>query len=121
MLSKILFTAFVIVVVYMVYRGRTTATSPARRPAPAPADNRFGRRVAYGFVGVLIGISAIFYYLHWREQHRVITIRVIDGRSGNATTYKAYKKSINGSRFEALDGRTVILGEAERVELIETQ
>lgn len=130
MLTKILFTALVVAVVYVLYRfrGRTgsAATKPRRAiaqqaPARRSSPSRIGRIAAYGFVGLIIAVSAGFYYLHWQEQHRIVTIRVIDGRGGNATTYKAYKKSISGSRFESLDGKTVILGEAERVEMVEGQ
>jgi hypothetical protein len=121
MLTKILFTALVIAVVYAVYRARSgaPATGP-RRLAPVAPDNRFGRIAAYGFIGVLILVSSIFYYLHWREEHRVISIRVIDSGSGEATTYRAYRKSIkeSGKRFQSLDGRTVIVGDAERVEIL---
>ncbi len=129
MLTKVLFTALVIAVVYVLYRFRSRTSTPASKtraaiPQQAPArrgHSRIGRIAAYAFVGLIIAISAGFYYLHWQEQHRIVTIRVIDGRSGNATTYQAYKKSITGSRFESLDGKTVILGEAERVEMIEGQ
>ncbi len=128
MLTKILFTALVVAVVYALYRFRSrTAQGAAAAPAKPAAiqskehsgHSRLGRIAAYGLVALIIAISSVFYYLHWREQHTVVTIRVIDGRSGNATVYKAYKKSITGSRFESLDGKTVILGEAERVEMVE--
>lgn len=130
MLTKILFTALVVAVVYALYRFRAR-TGPAQgRPVRSPAKkdqatsgprggSRVGRIAAYSLVGLIVLISAGFYYLHWQEEHRIVMIRVIDGRSGNATTYRAYKKSIDGSRFESLDGKTVILGEAERVEMVE--
>jgi len=125
MLTKILFTALIVAAVYALYRfrsrtaGRGGAPARAADPVPPRGTSRIGRIAAYGLVGLIIAISAGFYYLHWQEQHRIVMIRVIDGRSGNATTYQAYKKSISGSRFESLDGKTVILGEAERVEMVE--
>lgn len=128
MLTKILFTAVVVAMVYALYRFRSrTAQGAAAQAKPAAIQSkaqgehsRLGRIAAYGLVALIIAISSVFYYLHWREQHTIVTIRVIDGRSGNATVYKAYKKSITGSRFESLDGKTVILGEAERVEMVES-
>lgn len=122
MLTKILVTILVVVAVLTFYRvknsGRITETA-RRLEARTPADNRFGRMVAYGFVGVLILVSVVWYGLHWREQHRIITIRVI-GDSGT-TTYKAYNKDLKGNRFESIDGKTVILGDSERIEIISTQ
>lgn len=122
MLTKILVTILVILAVLTFYRVKNSSrvTEAARRlEARAPANNRFGRMVAYAFVGVLILISAAWYGLHWREQHRIITIRVI-GDSGT-TTYKAYNKDLKGNRFESIDGKTVILGDSERIEIIGTQ
>lgn len=127
MLTKILFTALVVAIVYALYRfrARTGQLQGGRGEKPRPAapvprgGSRIGRIAAYSLVGLTVLISAGFYYLHWKEQHRIVMIRVIDGRSGNATTYRAYKKSIEGNRFQSLDGKTVILGEAERVEMVE--
>lgn len=122
MLTKILVTVLVVIAVLTFYRVKNSGrvTEAARRiEARTPADKRFGRMVAYGFVGLLILISAAWYGLHWREQHRIITIRVISD-SGTAT-YKAYNKDLKGNRFESIDGRTVRLGDSERVEIISTE
>jgi len=124
MISKILFTAAVIVVIYLLYRARTSRAPvpPARSRASPPARrSRVGLFAAYGLAGLAVLVSAGWYYLGWREDHRVVTIRVIDAGSGKATVYRAYKKAITGNRFKSLDGKTVILGESERVEMIESQ
>jgi len=121
-LTKILVTILVIVAVLTFYRVKNSGrvTEAARRlEARATENNRFGRMAAYGFVGVLILVSVVWYGLHWQEQHRVLTIRVI-GESGT-TTYKAYNKDVKGNRFESLDGKTVILGDSERIEIISTE
>lgn len=122
MLTKILVTVLVVIAVLTFYRVKNSGrvTDAARRiEARTPADKRFGRMVAYGFVGLLILISAAWYGMHWREQHRIITIRVIS--DSGTTTYKAYNKDLKGNRFESIDGRTVILGDSERVEIISTE
>lgn len=122
MLTKILITVLVILGVITFYRIKNSerVSSAARRlESRAPANNRFGRMMAYGFVGFLLLVSAIWYGLHWREQHRIITVRVI-GESGT-TTYKAYNKDLKGSQIETIDGKTVILGDSERVEIIGTR
>ncbi|MBS1270145.1 MAG: hypothetical protein MAG794_01099 [Gammaproteobacteria bacterium] len=119
MLTKIFVTILVILSVITFYRFKNAdraGTVSKRLQARSPADNRFGRMLAYGFVGVLILVSSVWYVLHWREQHRVITIRVI-GDSGTST-YQAYYKDLEGHRFESIDGKTVILGQSERVEII---
>lgn len=122
MLTKILVTVLVVIAVLTFYRVKNSGrvTNAARRlETRSPAEKRFGRMVAYGFVALLILISAGWYALHWQEQHRIITIRVI-GDSQTAT-YKAYNKDLKGNRFESIDGKTVILGDSERIEIISTE
>lgn len=127
MLTKILFTALVIVAVYLFYRYRGRPPVNGRTPGKVkkiaePAEkSSIGRFAAYGFVAALLLVSVIIYYFHWQQAHKIVTIRVIDGNSSNVTIYKAYQKSIKGSRFESLDGKTVVLGESERVEFIEEE
>ena len=121
MLTKILFTALVIVAVYLFYRHRGRAPAKLKTVREPVEQSNFGRFAAYGFIGALLLVSLVIYYFHWQEAHRIVTIRVIDGNSSNVTVYKAYQKSIKGNRFESLDGKTVVLGEAERVEFIEEE
>ena len=119
MLTKILFTALVIVAVYLFYRHRGRTPAKVKKVREPVEQTNFGRFAAYGFIATLLLVSLVIYYFHWQEAHKIVTIRVIDGNSSNVTVYKAYQKSIKGSRFESLDGKTVVLGESERVEFIE--
>lgn len=122
MLTKILVTALVVVAVLTFYRVKNServANAARQIEARTPTDKRFGRMMAYGFAGLLMLVSVVWYGLYWQEQHRVITIRVI-GESGT-TTYKAYRKDLKGGQFESIDGRTVILGDSERIEILGTR
>lgn len=119
MLTKILFTALVIAAVYVFYRYRGRGPAKIEKTLKPAKPSTTGRFAAYGFIAVLLVVSGGIYYYHWQQAHRIVTIRVIDGDSNNVTVYKAYQKSIKGSRFESLDGKTVVLGESERVEFIE--
>ena len=119
MLTKILFTGLIIFVVYAFYRFRgRTPRKPVARTQPAKPSG-IGRFAAYGFVVVLLIVSGVIFIYQWQQAHRIVTIRVIDGSTDNVTIYQAYQKSIKGNRFESLDGKFVVLGEAERVEFIE--
>ena len=88
------------------------------REQQAAQTSPIGRYSAYGFVAMLLVFSDIIFLYQWQQAHKIVTIRVIDGNSTNVTIYKAYQKSIKGNRFESLDGKSVVLGEAERVEYI---
>lgn len=125
MLTKILFTALVIVIVGLVFREKRRRTMPASTPAKPPTASAATQTwitpqlIAYLFVGVILTVSGLLYYLHWSDEHRLVTIRVINSATGEAATYQAYRKDIEGRRFETLDGRAVTLGDADRFELLE--
>lgn len=121
MLTKILFTALVIFSVYAFYRLKRRVPIEKTRAKQAAQSSPVGRYTAYGFVAMLLVVSSIVFLYQWQQAHKIVTIRVIDGNSGNVTVYKAYRKSIKGSRFESLDGKSVVLGEAERVEYIDEE
>ncbi len=121
MLTKILFTALVIVIVAVLFRVRTRTVKSPPAAAAAQANSRFTPQlIAYLFVGIILTVSGLIYYLHWRDEHRIVTIRVINSATGEAASYQAYRKSIEGRRFETLDGRAVTLGDADRVEMLES-
>ena len=118
MLTKLLFTAIVIIIVLLVFRTRHHKTKP---PAPTINDEPIGisaRVIAYTLLIVVLAVSAVIFTLHWSEQHRVIDIRVTNAQ-GEVTRYQAHKKTIQGRRFITLEGVTVNIGDGFQVEMIE--
>ncbi|HIM70032.1 MAG TPA: hypothetical protein EYM44_05470 [Gammaproteobacteria bacterium] len=120
MLTKLLFTAIVIIIVLLVFRTRHHKTKP---PAPTinhepPGIGISARVIAYTLLIVVLAVSAVIFTLHWSEQHRVIDIRVTNAQ-GEVTRYQAHKKTIQGRRFITLEGVTVNLGDSFQVEMIE--
>ncbi len=120
MLTKLLFTALVVAGVYALYRFRSR-TGPQPAKPDNHADNRFGRLVSYGFAGVLILISAVAYYFHWQSQRQVVSVRVIDSGTGNLATYQVFRHSIEGRHLRTVDGRRVMLGARERLEVLDNE
>ena len=119
MLTKILFTAAVILIVALVYKGRTAK----RVKKPIVNSNVQEKSVpttalVYIIVGLIVAASGFFYLLHWQEEHQVLSIKVINGASGKSVNYKAMRMNMNGRRFETLDGRTVTLGDSDRIEIL---
>jgi len=119
MLTKILFTGLIIFIVYAFYRFRGRAPRKSKASTQPAKPSTIGRFAVYGFVLVLVVGSGLIFIYQWQQAYKVVTIRVIDGSNNNVAIYQAYKKSIKGNRFESLDGKIVVLGEAERVEYIE--
>ena len=122
MLTKVLLTLLVIVGAALVLRGRMEGRPGVRREgARAPARPRpplHLRLLPYGLVLAALSIGAFFYWMEWKEEHRLFTVRVIDTRSGEVRTYPVYRNQVHGRGFETVDGRVVELADVERMELI---
>jgi hypothetical protein len=119
MLTKILFTALVIAAVVAFYGfKRRLSRDPPQRDTRVQAS-RVGRFAAYGIVVLILVVSGVIFTYQWQRAHEIVTIRVIEGDGSNVTVYEAYRKSIKGNRFDSLDGKSVVLGEAQRVEFID--
>ncbi|MDE0309088.1 MAG: hypothetical protein OXI60_04550 [Acidiferrobacterales bacterium] len=120
MLTKILFTVIVIVIVLLVYQ---TRFRPVIRTVQKikPGDSTFIRPskwVIYSTVIVLVLASGVVYFFKWQADNSIITIHVVsDGREEPAI-YEAYHKDIKGRTFTTLDGRTVTLGDSDRIEVL---
>ena len=124
MLTKILFTAAVIALVYLVARTRADRVRavgrvsddrrpPARRKLPNPVM----RFMAYGVLGIMLAGSGLFLFLEWQDNYRVVTVRVINANSGQGVSYQARRGDVGDRSFETLDGRRVVLAAVERLEL----
>jgi len=125
MLTQILITLFVIVVVLLFTRMRKPAGAPVKRGGVAPAPRGRNRALsapavaAYSLVLVIVIGAMVLFYLQWQDANRVVTIQVMDTRSGDMVTYHAFRKDISGRSFRTVDGRNVSLGDSDRMELIE--
>ena len=121
MFLKLLLTALVIAGALLTLRMRR---EKAQRPTPAPrttspekGNSRLVTFTAAGVVALML-LGAGFYLFHqWRDTYQIVTIRVIDTRSGNETAYRAYKGDVDGRSFQTIDGRRVTLAEVERLEM----
>jgi len=121
MLLKILLTILVIAGAVLTLRMRREREAAPAAPASAQSrSKKFDtpiKIVAAGLaVLMLVGVSAYLYH-QWQDSYRVVTVSVIDTRSGNLIQYEAYKGDVEGRQFTTTDGRTVTLAEVERMEL----
>jgi len=96
---------------------QVAAAESVNRPAVSTPNLRLVRWVASALI-VLMVLGAGFYLYHqWQDAYQVVTVRVIDARSGKVTTYQAYKGDIDGRTFLTRQGQQVTLAEVERMEL----
>ncbi|MES9868427.1 MAG: hypothetical protein ABW082_01270 [Sedimenticola sp.] len=119
MIWKLLLTALVILGAVLVIRRRAQA-----RPAPVqvvsePESPRKGIMMiaATAVVALMIIGAGAYVYFQWQDSNQVVNVRVIDTRSGNTVSYRAYKGDVEGRSFVTTEGRKVSLAEVERLEL----
>lgn len=122
MLTKILFTALVIVVVFAVtrIRGQYVRSRPPHPPtllAPALAPRVRPRAAVYLVASALVISAVLGYFFFWSRWHEVVTVRVINTQSGETLTYQVHKGSIHEREFQTTDGWKVAVSDAERVEI----
>lgn len=122
MLGKLLLTAVVVYIAYLVIRKRLREADEDVRPqrpggsAPGPVlPIRAVRAVAYGLLGLMLLGSAIWVYLDWQQQREVVQLQVVNPYTGGVKTFAVRRGDIDGRRFRTLDGREVRIAEMERM------
>ena len=121
MLSKIVVTLAVVALAYLAIRirSRSVGAEESVRLPMKSAQAVSPRAVAYIFLAVAVFTGTALLLLEWYDDRQVITIRVINSRTGEAVVYEAQKGKVHGRRFETLDGRVVTVADVDRVELEE--
>ncbi|PWG65460.1 hypothetical protein [Sediminicurvatus halobius] len=115
MIRQLLLTALVIVIVVLIVRWRR---APARQAPSAPRRGPSPQAIAgWALLGIMVIGATVTFYLQWSEAHEVVTIEVVDGRSGERTTYQVYRKEVGDRSFRTVDGREVSLGQSDRMVL----
>jgi hypothetical protein len=124
MILKLLLTLGVIGVAWLVLRNRyrrsqlPAAEQPARLSPPvAKRADRMPRVAAYVLILFMLLASGVVLYLQWRDEYRVVTVRVVNTQTGQALTYEARRGDVAQHQFQTLDGRTVYVAEIERIEI----
>jgi len=121
MLLKILLTAAVILGAVLILRKRAYRVQQSAvptMPQPKAPQSRLPHYAAYGLVSIMLAAALCFVYLEWEDSYQVVTVRVIDTRSGNIVNYEAYRGDVAERSLLTLDGRMVSLAEVERMEFV---
>ncbi|MCW8840170.1 MAG: hypothetical protein OQL05_02200 [Gammaproteobacteria bacterium] len=122
MITKILFTALVIVAA-MVFMRHKNGANPQRRQSAEQLQDAAHRRnamlMAVGLVALTLAISAGIYYWHWQDEHRIAIVRVINTHSGTEQSYHVYHNDLHERSFRTVEGTMISLSDAERMEVQE--
>ncbi len=124
MFMKLLLTLGVIGVAWLILRNRYRRSQlpvieePARlAPPPTRRFERTPRLAAYALILSMILASGVVLYLQWRDEYRIVTVRVINTQTGRTLTFEARRGDVELRQFQTLDGRVVSVADIERIEM----
>ncbi|UHD16959.1 hypothetical protein [Thiocapsa bogorovii] len=118
MISKLLLTAAVIFVAYLVIRARIRRSREAagliasRPPLIPPA---LIRPLAYGLLAVMLIGSVAYLVRDWDRDREIIPVQVVNANTGEVTRYEVLRGSVDGRRFLTADGREIRIADIERL------
>lgn len=130
MITKILFTAAIVVGIMMLVRiigARKTANQDQRvidiTPGAEHAEVQGGDRTGPIVIGMLalVVIAGIAYvvFSEVAEEQREVIVEVVNTRTGETKQYKVEKGDVRGRTFRTVDGRTVTVADVERIEILD--
>lgn len=124
MITKILFTLLIIIAALIYIRhsqGRDRQQRQREHECQAQkvAERRHAWRVAIALVSLTLVSSAGLFYSHWKEQHRLFSVQLINSHTGGVVSYRVYQRDIEGRSFRTTDGRLIHLSDSERMEVEE--
>lgn len=122
MLIKILLTVLVITGAWFLLVKRKRQIEPL---AVNLSSKRFSeplwRRYLLTGVFVVIGFSLLSYSVwYWRDQHRIVTVRIVSPNADNNGEYRVRKGDISDSKMVTIDGIHIRFSTQERLAIIET-
>lgn len=122
MITKILLTLLVIVAASVFARHKATQKrqQTLKREAEEAENRKTAMFIATALVVLTLLLSGVLYYEHWKEQHKLFTVVIINSHTGDEQRHQVYQRDIDGRGFRTVDGRTIILSDAERMEVVET-
>jgi hypothetical protein len=119
MFGKLLVTAAVIYVAYLVVRTRFQDTASAAQPAPASRAGALpGKAIrtgAFALLALMIGGTLVYLFQDWERRQQVVEVQVVNSYTGAAQSYQARRGDIDRRSFRTLDGRFVRIADMERL------
>ena len=122
MLTKLLLTIGVIILVVVAFRSRGRGGPAPNKPrdAPTQASASPTRITAWILIGVIIAVSVGMTLYQQLNEPAAVNVLVINTSTGERRHYQALREDAGKRRFQTVDGRTIILAETERAEVLST-
>lgn len=126
MFTKLLLTAAVVAVAWLVVRerwrpaddgdsGLVKGASPAKAGKDALMPRGAVKLAAYGVVVLMLLGTGVYLVQGWQRDREVLRVQVVNTYTGKEASYLARRGEINARSFVTLDGRLVQIAEMERL------
>jgi hypothetical protein len=130
MFMKILVTAAVVFVAWLVVRERWRSADDAEGTDGRNAGQHVGQQArdagplvprgavklaAYGLVALMLTGTAVYLFQDWQREREIVQVRVVNAYTGKSEGYEARRGEIGERSFVTLDGRRVRIAEMERL------
>jgi hypothetical protein len=122
MLLKLFFTLVIATGLLLMVRSKLGLHAPPPRSNDTQKPATTGptpRQIAYALVAVLAVTSVGASLVHWTGEREVVTVRIVNSRTGETTLYQAYRNDVETRSFKTVDGVSVTIADVDRVELLE--
>lgn len=119
MISKILFTIFVILGTITFFRMKREfdIRQTARQSVEMSDNEKMFRQGAWLFMFFMVIIAIAFFIFEIGDRYATVKVHVINSQTGERVSYQAEQKNIKSKMFTTLEGRTVYVADTERVEV----
>jgi hypothetical protein len=132
MFTKLLLTATVILIAWLVVRNRWRGDDDARARMSASSGQRVASQgplmprgavklAAYGVVVLMLVGTALYLFQDWQHAREIVQLQVVNVYTGQVERYEAQRSEISQRSFVTLDGQRIQIAEMERLIQIERQ
>src|SRR6056297_317631 len=124
MAKQLLITLAVAAIVVLIARMKRARTEARSAPRPSPdaigsSSRTTSMIVGYSLAAIMILTTAGISWMRYQEANTIVSVEVLDTRSGQRTVYQVRRKELGEREFRTVDGRVVSLGASDRMERIE--
>ncbi len=114
MIWKLFLTLAVLFAAYGAIHAESIGRRPRRQVSPR-LPSRVMRLVVVVILAVMSIGTAARLYSGWRHEREIILVQVVNANTGQITPYEVRRGSVDGRRFQTLDGREIRLADVERM------
>lgn len=117
MFTKLLLALGVIAIVIAAIRERRSPSAKQPLQSGRASEPSAARITAWTLIATIVAVTLGYSLLQRNNDDEVLTVRVVNGSSGQSTRYRVRRADLGDRRLRTIDGRTIVLAEVDRLEV----